>query len=123
MMSDEQIIEIDAQRKGSDPDRSRYIVNQAVKQGGRTVRSGNTLFVFIGDGKGKVQFMWFTADQDKKFTDAVNDLLGMLKKSKAKSAYSVYGYPPANNWFRAVDTKYKPKVTKRDQYFQAEMRL
>lgn len=123
MITEEQIVNVDAQMKGDNPDRTRHIINQAVQQGGRTVRSGNTLFVFIGDGKGKVQFMWFTADQDRKFTQAVNEFLGMLKKSKGKVAYTVHGYPPANNWFRAVDPRYKPKVTKRDQFFQAEMRL
>lgn len=123
MMSDEQIIEVDARRKNIDPGRSRFMVNEAVKQGARTVRAGNTLFVFAGDGKGSVQFMWFTADREDRFAQQVNDLLGMLKKSKAKRAYSVYSYAPANDWFSLVNSRFKPKITRRDPYFQAEMRL
>lgn len=122
-MSPEEIIEIDAKRKGQDPGRIRYVINEYVRQGARTVRAGDTLFLFLGDGKGSVQFMWFTADMEKKFAQQVNEFMRLLKKAKAKRAYTKYFYAPANSWFKLVDPRLQPKVIRKDNYFQTEMRL
>lgn len=123
-MDAEKIIEADVQRSGvSTARQSRFIVNRAIERGAQALISGKTLFILKGNGEGRVQFMWFTADDDVQFVDNVNKLLNMLKKAKAKSAFSVYSEPQANDWFTQVDKQYRPKVGRQNNHFKAEMRL
>lgn len=122
-MSPEQIIEVDAKRRGVDPRFLKTGINAAIKEGAHPIRSGNTLFIFASDGKGSVDFRWFTADEGKQFAEEVEEFMRMLKKAKSKKASSKYSYAPANAWFRLVDPRFNAKVTKQNGSFLVEMRL
>lgn len=95
-MTPEEILEVDAKRNyppGTDVGELIANINDELRQGGDVLRHKNVLIVYRAVEPGVIEHHSFNADTPLNLVEANEKLWSMLKRAKAKRAYTTYTNP------------------------------
>lgn len=124
-MTSEEIIAYDLKNTKSKEPLNKVIagLNQAMQEGVKVMRQGDTLMVFKKQTNDVVEFHTFNAAPPEELVANVKKLMQLFKKLGFKKAYTTYTNPAITKLFEANQDSYPVQISSQNGQYKAEVSL
>lgn len=125
-MTPEEIIAYDLKNNTKSKEPLEKVIaglNQAMKQGVKVMRQGNTLMMFKKKTNDVVEFHTFNAAHTEELITNIKKLMQLFKKLGFKKAVTTYDKPEITKLFEANKGSYPVTISSKNGLYQAEVSL